>query len=177
MKHIIILLIIAGILNACGTEWPTSNQAHLTTTSDRIKEYEYEIRGQVQFSTLWGHWGGGAPGAFGTPNLLGCGLLQPGTPAKIDLTNTPPNALILGMISTTSITPNSFFGGTLHPAPPPLGTHLLFFANGVGQFSATVPWPPGFASGTIIWIQFLVQDATVPPDGVSMSNALRLVTP
>ena len=89
------------------------------------------------------------------------------------LTHAPPNALMLAWISFAS-TPLEAIGGTVHAFPP--NNQILFVADATGQSSLTIPWPAGVPSGLDIFLQFVVQDLSVP-DGLTLSNAVTKTTP
>ena len=73
-----------------------------------------------------------------------------------------------------SSTPLSAFGGTIHANPKIL--QLLRFADGSGSFGLDFPWPAGIDGGTELFVQFLVQDLSVP-DQITLSNAVTATTP
>ena len=129
---------------------------------------------EIQSDGAWTDLGGGTAGSNGTPSLSGTGSLQPNTVFSMDLVNAPPFAQMLVWISLTS-TPVNAFGGTIHAFPP--NTEFLFPANGAGEFSAASLWPTGIPSGTNLYFQFLIGDATALPWGISLSNGLQATTP
>ena len=65
-------------------------------------------------------------------------------------------------------------GGVLHTNPP--GSQFIKKANASGRFSAAVAWPPGVTPGTDVFLQFIVQDLSVP-DGITLSNGVMATTP
>lgn len=73
-----------------------------------------------------------------------------------------------------SSVPLGFFGGTLHANPK--SAEFFRFTNAGGVWAQTFPWPGGLPPGTQFWLQFLVQDLSVPSQ-ISMSNALTAVSP
>ncbi len=117
--------------------------------------------------------GGGTSGQLFTPKLTATGSLQPGTNLNINLATAPPSALTLVWLAFSSA-PVPAFGGTLFPNPPV--QQLFFTANFFGQVSINTTWPAGVPAGLDIYLQYLVQDATVP-DGVTLSNGIHGVTP
>jgi YVTN family beta-propeller protein len=121
----------------------------------------------------WENVGGGTIGANGPPTLVGSGPLIAGSTAGLDLTDAPPNALMLAWLSFSSV-PQAFFGGTIHATP--FAQQFLFFANGTGGFSVSTTWPGGIPPGTNAWFQFFVQDVSVIW-GITLSNALKITTP
>jgi len=122
---------------------------------------------------LWTDLGGGTPGSAGTPALAGSGSLVGGAPASVSLTNAPPGALALAWFSFDP-TPFAALGGTVY-AQPNAG-QLLLVANGGGSAGGATTWPTGMPTGTQVWFQFVVQDASVPA-GLTLSNGLVATTP
>ncbi len=120
----------------------------------------------------WTDLGGGSPGANGTPRLSVSGPLAPGTPMERHLVNAPPGALTLAWLSFTSA-PFPALGGVLHAFP--WSFQWFFVADALGTSSLTVTWPSGIPAGQPLYLQFLVQDASVP-DGITLSNAVTAVT-
>ncbi len=130
----------------------------------------------VEMSTAEGPWediGGGTIGLAGAPTLVGDSTLEANAPFTLDLTNAPPNALMLAWVSVTSL-PFNKFGGTIHAFPNI--TNLFLPANGAGEFTAATTWPAGVPAGTEFWFQFIVQDASVFY-GKTLTNALKATTP
>ena len=129
---------------------------------------------EIESDSAWTDLGGGTAGSNGVPSLSGTGSLDPNTVFSMDLVNAPPFAQMLVWISLTS-TPVNAFGGTIHAFPP--NTEFLFPANGAGEFSAASLWPTGIPSGTDLYFQFLIGDATALPWGITLSNGLQATTP
>ena len=121
----------------------------------------------------WSDLGGGTAGVNGVPQLAASGSLFPGEAMSLELSGAPAGALMAGWLSLTS-TPLSAFGGTIHANPKIL--QLLRFADGTGSFGIDFPWPAGIDAGTELYVQFLVQDTTVP-DQITLSNAVMATTP
>jgi hypothetical protein len=121
----------------------------------------------------WEDLGGGTTGINGAPTLAGSGSLIGGQPATLLLTNAPANGLVLAWYSLQS-NPVNFFGGTIHPLPTL--NQLFFFANFLGSLQLQTAWPAGVPSGTQIWFQFLLDDASVI-HGITLSNAVKATTP
>ena len=121
----------------------------------------------------WATLGGGTQGALGPLTLSGNGLLQPGTPAGIELRNAQPHALCLATIALSPV-PILLNGGGFSATPATV--HQLFLADAQGTFAPQGPWPPGFPSGTGLWIQCLASDPSVFW-GVTLSNAIKATTP
>ncbi len=119
--------------------------------------------------TCWLDAGGGSPGAAGTPELSGVGALFTGQPFAISLDAAPPSALLLAWLAPDS-TPFALAGGTMHVFP--YTAQLLYAATPAGTLDLATTWPASLPSGFEVWIQFLVQDASVP-DGFTLSNALH----
>jgi plastocyanin len=128
----------------------------------------------VQAADPWVDLGGAAPGIGGTPELDVTGPLTAGSTLTIDLTNAAPSEAILFWMSFAS-TPLDIFGGTIYTTVPP-NLQVLRFANAGGAFSQSVPWPAGIVGGVPIYMQFLIQDLSVPA-GITLSNAMMATTP
>ena len=121
----------------------------------------------------WEDLGGGTPGINGPLTLAGTGSLVGGTPASLDLTAAPANALTIAWLSFSSA-PVAALGGTVHATP--FSSQFLFNANAAGAVSLGVTWPAGIPSGTEAWFQFFAADPSVVW-GITLSNALKITTP
>ncbi len=121
----------------------------------------------------WTDLGGGSPGGNGLPTMVCKGDLTPGSSMDRVLTNVPPNALMLAWIAFQS-TPFDALGGTVHAFP--FTRQVLFVADATGQSSLSIPWPAGVPPGIDVYLQFIVQDLSVP-DGLTLSNACVQTTP
>ncbi len=128
---------------------------------------------RISQNDWWNDLGGSAPGINGRPALRSKGDLSPGTSMDRVLTNVPASTPMLAWISFSS-TPLDAIGGTVHAFPP--NAQLLFNSDVSGQSSLSVNWPAGIASDIEIFLQFVVQDFSVP-DGLTLSNALLMTTP
>ncbi len=117
--------------------------------------------------------GGASPGVAGLPNLTGTGTLVGGSQYSLTLTNTPPDARLVGWFS---FAPTAFpaLGGTVHAFP--YQNELQFVADATGSFMATSMWPVGLPACTNVWFQFIVEDLT-SVDGITLSNGLIATTP
>jgi hypothetical protein len=121
----------------------------------------------------WEDLGGGAPGVAGTPAFTASGSLVPNSTLTLDLTQAAPNAPMLLWLSFSSA-PLAVLGGTVYPLPPQ--RQFLVFSDAAGAFSVSAPWPPGVPTGTEMWLQFLIEDSSVPA-GITPSNAVKASTP
>lgn len=121
----------------------------------------------------WTDLGYALAGGLGEPVLVGKGKLDPDAPGSLTLSNAPANTTTGLLISLTS-TPVPFKGGTLVPFP----WNLLVFGSTKQDGTETVGfhWPASIPSGTQIWTQFALRDATAPA-GMSLSNALTAISP
>ncbi len=117
--------------------------------------------------------GGSSLGSNGRPTMWTKGDLTPGSTQDRVLTNVPPNALMLVWIAFTS-TPFDAIGGTVHAFP--FSRQVLFVADPTGYSELFLPWPAGITPGIDIYLQFVVQDLSVP-DGLTLSNATVQTTP
>ena len=68
----------------------------------------------------------------------------------------------------------NIFGGTLHANP--FTNQFLRKADAAGTYSDSVVWPQGVPAGTELYLQFLVQDFSVPAQ-ITLSNAQMATTP
>ena len=121
----------------------------------------------------WEDLGGGSPGVQGVPGLQGEGSLAAGAATQLELSGAPPNAAVLAWVSFAP-TPFAALGGTVHAFP--FASQFLLAADAAGQFSLTTDWPDMIPIGTEVWVQVIVQDASVP-DGLTLSNGLKATTP
>ncbi len=121
----------------------------------------------------WTDLGGSSVGSNGRPTMSCRGDLTPGSSMDRVLTNVPPNALMLVWIAFQS-TPFDALGGTVHAFP--FARQVLFVADASGQSSLSIPWPAGVPPGIDVYLQFIVQDPSVP-DGLTLSNACVQTTP
>ena len=121
------------------------------------------------FSNPWTDLGGGLPGLFGLPNLVGTGDLGPGTPGSLQLTNGTPERPAMLFISAAS-TPAPFKCGTLVPVPALVQIPLLTNISGAISLN-WASWPAGL-SGFSLYFQYAIKDL-VAVCGVSLSNAVR----
>lgn len=103
----------------------------------------------------WTDLGGGVAGINGVPQLTGGGTLVGGTPVSLTLADAPASVLVLLWVSTTS-TPISAFGGTIHAFP--FSDEVLLGTTPSGGFFGQTTWPTGLPTGTEAWFQFLVED-------------------
>jgi hypothetical protein len=125
------------------------------------------------FPDPWTDLGGGLPGFFGLPNLVGTGDLGPGTPGSLQLTNATPERPAMLFISAAS-TPLPFKCGTLVPVPALVQIPLLTNISGAISLGWS-SWPAGL-SGFSLYFQYAIKDV-VAVCGVSLSNALRADVP
>jgi len=121
----------------------------------------------------WTNLGGGSPGVFGVPELTVEGPLTAGSTLSLDLQNAPPFNLILAWLSFSS-TPFNALGGTIHAFP--YSAQFLRLTTATGSHSESPLWPSGIAPGMDLYLQFLVQDFSVP-DKITLSNAMTATTP
>ena len=119
-------------------------------------------------SETWVDLGGGTTGVTGQPLLTMSGTLTPASQVTLDLTNAAPLELSLTLLSFSS-TPIGYVGGTLHPVP----WDALFFFNtsGTGTLNGSTNFS-GAPSGTQLFAQVAVVDASVPLHGVALSNGV-----
>lgn len=125
-------------------------------------------------ATPWTDLGSGLAGVSGVPSLVGTGTLVPGSAGDLTLTNAAPLKFAVLFVSFAS-TPTPFKGGTLVTVPPLLGIGFTTSGTG-GLLLPWASWPAGLPTGTALFFQCAIVDAAAPV-GVSLSNALKAVTP
>ncbi|HTE06311.1 MAG TPA: VCBS repeat-containing protein, partial [Planctomycetota bacterium] len=121
----------------------------------------------------WTDLGFGLAGLQGIPIVLGSGTLQANAPGAVTLSNTEASARAFLFVSLSS-TPTPFHGGTLAAFPSVREFGLATDAGGKAAFPFT--WPAGIPAAADFYFQFAVKDPA-GPQGVTLSNALRAVTP
>ena len=107
------------------------------------------------------------------PHLLVEGNLLEGSLFRQTLTDAAPSAFALEWLSFTS-TPWNVLGGTLHANPP--SVQRLVVTNFAGSHSLIFDWPPGVPAGLDLYLQFLVEDTSVPAQ-ITLSNGVTRTTP
>ncbi len=153
-------------------EWPEN-----VATDDQDRYYVSGAKDNILFRfdgpATWPDLGGGVPGAAGTPELVVRAPLTAGSVLDRRLENLPPQSLLLNWIAATSM-PFPFLGGTVHAFP--FVTQIFFVSDADGRAVISVTWPPNIQSGVDIYLQFLVDDPSVP-GGIGLSNAVVSTTP
>jgi len=122
----------------------------------------------------WTDLGGGSAGLQAVPRLALVGPLTPLSSLAVTLEQAAPHSLLLGLWSFSS-TPLPVLGGTLHVNPPAM--HVLWTSDASGGFHDSWTWPVGVAPGTPFFAQVLVQDPSVLPGGIALSNAVTRSAP
>ena len=129
--------------------------------------------GQLTMHAAWFDLGASLAGAHGPPVLAPDGMLQPGSPVTLALSNALENSsftLIMGVSALQA----PFKGGTLVPFPT-----LLVFGLPTGPAGALTlqgTWPGGLPSSFSIYFQEWIADPAGPA-GLAATNAVRAVTP
>jgi hypothetical protein len=90
----------------------------------------------------------------------------------LNVTQAAPSELAFVWFSFSS-TPAPFLGGTLHAFP--ISVQLIAFTSAAGKLGGTATFP-GAPSGTQIWAQVGVSDASTT-DGGSLSNGMVGLVP
>jgi hypothetical protein len=126
-----------------------------------------------EFWSPWSDAGPGLAGVNGVPSLAGTGTLEGGSVNGLNLSGAKPFASAVLGLSLTSV-PVPFKGGTFTAHPLALVVPMVTLFDGTIPLSFT--WPAGMPADTSIWFQYLVLDAAAV-QGVSLSNALKAVTP
>ena len=117
--------------------------------------------------------GSGLAGISGIPHLAGAGTLAPGSACSLSLTAAAASKPALLFVALASV-PAPFKGGLLLANP---ALSVITLATGAsGTLLLPFTWPSGMPSGTSIYFQYAIQDAAAL-HGVSLSNALKAVTP
>ncbi len=146
-----------GAIDLSGTLWFDGGAAFLALSQD----------------DWWTDLHGSAPGLAGRPRLAVRATMEPGSSFDRVITHAPPNALMLNWIAFQS-TPFDAIGGTVHAFP--YSQQLAFVADAQGDSGFALTWPAGIPSGIDVYLQFIVQDLSVP-DGLTLSNAVTKTTP
>ncbi len=147
----------AGRIAAMGTEAKTGQSGVVLLTP----------------KATWTDLGGGTAGVNGVPTLGASGTLEAGTSFQIDLDDAAPGAPMLAWLSLSS-TPFAALGGTVHAFP--FVAQFLRTSDAAGALSEVGTWPAGVPGGTDLFLQFIVQDLSVPAELV-LSNAVTATTP
>ncbi len=121
----------------------------------------------------WTTLGFGLGGVTGIPCLLGTGTLAAGSSGNLALLNARPSSLAVLFLSLAS-TPTPFKGGVL--ATVPVTAMFTLGTDASGALTLPWIWPAGIPSATTLYFQFAIQDIA-GPHGVSLSNAVKAVTP
>jgi hypothetical protein len=117
----------------------------------------------------WRLLGPGLKGSRETPNLVGLGALTPGSPARLALRGTEPNALVfwVGGFSEVNL---PLLGGTLVPFPDAV---IPAQAGPTGWLDLVFP-RPNLAPGTLFTVQAWCLDPAAP-QSFGASNGLRAI--
>jgi len=121
----------------------------------------------------WEDLGGGSSGTNGNPTLTVSGPLTVGSILHVELANAAPNAPMLAWLSIRSV-PLSALGGTIYAYPVIFQTSRQSDESGAHVESSL--WRPGVPSGAELYLQYLIQDFSVP-DQITLSNAVTATTP
>lgn len=121
----------------------------------------------------WAGLGGGTAGAFGVPHLVLGGSLAPESSITLSLDAAPPSAFAL-LLTSASSAPAPFLGGTLHAHP--IAAAIPLVLDDAGSLHAQLPFA-GAPSGTAVFVQAAVQDASVPWYGASLSHGVAGLVP
>jgi hypothetical protein len=122
--------------------------------------------------TRWEEIGNGLPGIAGIPRLTGEGGLVASVEASLTLTGAPSGTLATLVLGFSLVVDPST--NTLVPSSDVVVPGLLTDTDGTLVFSFT--WPAGVPSGSTIYHQFRITDATAPL-GQSRSNTVAALVP
>lgn len=156
-----------------GSNWQLANPFAGGATAPLNNAFPLAIDFTLVSPPAWTNLGSGLAGVSGIPQLAGTGTLAAGSAGTLTLTSARPSAPAMLFVSLAS-TPVPLYGGVLLAFPVALTVPLTTNAAGMVQIPFT--WPSGVPSGTSIYCQYAIQDAAAVK-GVSLSNALRGVTP
>jgi hypothetical protein len=147
-----------------------TGEARVFVAHDSGQLWRYEA---YPLRCAWTSVGSALAGAAGEPVLVGHGSLASGSDNAALLGGAAPSA-IAGLFTGFAATPVPFKGGTLVPFPFFGPTLLTTGADG----AITVPFtmPPGVPVGTVVWVQWAIQDGGAI-HGVALSNAIKGVVP
>jgi hypothetical protein len=129
----------------------------------------------VAVDCVWTDLGQALPGTAGSPELVGEGPLEAGSPLAITLQSARPNAvawLCFGLGTVYA----PFFGGVFVPDIDPPGFALPLLTDGGGELAIADNWPPGVPSDFSIFLQYWIEDPAGPL-GFAASNAIQGTTP
>jgi hypothetical protein len=127
----------------------------------------------IAFAPPWTNLGFALAGAIGLPGLAGNGTLVAGSPGMLGLINAAPSAPAVLLVSLTS-SAFPFKGGTVVTVPVALAVSLATSSTGVLTLPFT--WPAAIPPATSLFFQYAILDAG-GPQGASLSNAVKAVTP
>ena len=102
--------------------------------------------------------------------LGGEGVLAPGCPAALNLTDALPNSLAFLIFGVQRIDV-PFKGGTLVPS---LDVFTILQTNGNGEIRIPFNWAYQVPADTRFYTQFWLPDV-LGPEGMSASNALEMI--
>jgi trimeric autotransporter adhesin len=177
-----------GLVRFDGTSWhsmATANGTPASITSGAwVHEGELITNGRVihpggsisnwrRLGWAWSDIGSGLAGVNGIPMLAGTGSLAAGCAGSLLLTSARAASPALLFVALSSV-PAPFKGGVLVASPFTLAVALA--TNGSGALLLPYTWPSGVPGDTSIYLQCAVKDVAAP-QGVSLSNALKGVTP
>jgi large repetitive protein len=124
---------------------------------------------RVSATSPWSDLGAVLPGIQGAPRLVPAGSLLPGEPLTVSLSGANPSAAAVLVAASTSLA-LPLKGGTLVPAPQVVITGLS--TDSTGGLQLAMAWPAGVPTGTLLYAQLWIQDATALK-GWAASNAFQ----
>lgn len=156
-----------------GSNWQLANPLPGGATAPINSAFPLALDFTLVSPSPWTNLGGGLAGVSGIPQLVGTGTLAAGSAGTLTLTSARPTAPAVLFLSLTSA-PTPLYGGVLVSFPPVVAVPLV--TDAIGTLPLPFTWPAGVQSATSLYFQYAVQDAAAVK-GVSLSNALRAVTP
>jgi len=120
----------------------------------------------------WTTLGGGIGGLLGTPELVGNGSMAAGSTVDLTLTGSLPFMSSFFVVGFSALN-LPFKGGTLVPDTDVVLSVML---NAAGSSILSATWPSGVPSGTEVWYQQWMLDAT-GPQGLTASNGVLGTSP
>ena len=127
---------------------------------------------RISGQPVWTDLGQSLAGSGGAPLLEGSSQLVGGSLLKLDVTNAAPAAPAALFVGFNAINA-PFKGGVL---VPDVDLAVSLVTSNAGMIAISSQWPTGVPSGTSVWLQTWVQDAS-GPKGFTASNALKATSP
>ncbi len=128
----------------------------------------------VKILTSYQTYGAGCPGTLGVPALNGSGDASAGSQITLSGGNAQPNAPVLLAVGYGT-TPFPLAPGCEAEIAPLAGVLLPLAMDAAGTFDLPVTIPP-LLPPTLLTVQYVALDVTLPPSFLTVSNALAFQT-